>query len=70
MGDEDPCDGALDRGLEIFRQSAALSEPGERALDDPTTGQNLEPDCDVGSFDDLDLPSPHSLSAARSLPPA
>ena len=61
MGDEDPCDGALDRGLEIFRQSAASSKPGERALDDPTTWRDLEPHCDVGSFDDLDLPSPHSF---------
>jgi hypothetical protein len=58
MCDEDSGFGTHDGFFPILGHSAALSEPGEGALHDPTSRQNLEPLCRIGALDDLDGPAP------------
>ena len=41
-GEEDPGLGGLDGRLEVLGQPPFSIEPGERALDDPSAGQELE----------------------------
>ena len=55
--EEDPGDGAGDRGLEILGEAAAAAEPGEGTLDDPASGQHFEPLGAIGALDDLDCPA-------------
>ena len=56
MGDEDPCNGACDGGLEVLGEPAASIEPCERSLDNPSARQNLEAFRGIGSFDDFKGP--------------
>jgi len=54
VGDEDPCDGAGDGGLEVLGETAASPEPGEGTFDDPSARQHLEAFGGVGSLDDVE----------------
>ena len=56
MGDEDPGVCAFDGFLPVLCQSSASPEPGEDALDAPSTVQDLEAFHGVGALDDLDRP--------------
>jgi hypothetical protein len=56
VGDEDPSNGALDAGFEVFCEPPASAEPSEGLFDHPSARQQLEAlDC-VGSLDDLEGP--------------
>ena len=56
MGDEEPGGCAGDGGLEVLGETATAAEPGEGALDDPSSRQELEA-FDAGrTLDDLDGP--------------
>jgi hypothetical protein len=57
VGDEDPCDGASDRRLEVLSRPAAAAEPSECPLDRPATGQHFKADGLLRTLDDLDGPS-------------
>ena len=43
--------------LEVAREAAVAADPRERALYDPTFGENLEV-MEIGALDDLELPGP------------
>src|SRR5690242_19003597 len=56
IGEEEPGGGAGGAGLEVFGEASAAAEPGEAALDHPSSGQQLEA-FDAGRpLDDLDAP--------------
>jgi len=57
MSDEDPCLRARDGSLPILCQTTAFAKPSKGALDNPPTGQNLEPFGGVGAFHDLTDPA-------------
>jgi hypothetical protein len=56
VGDQEEGGRGGDGFLPVPGEPAASSEPGEGPLDDPATGQNLEPLCRVGAPDDLEGP--------------
>ena len=51
---EEPCFGGCDGGLPVFCQAPAAPEPGERALHDPSPGDDDEAGDPIGALDDLD----------------
>ena len=53
MGQEEPCGGAGNSGLEILCKAPASAEPGEGSLHHPASRQQFEPAGGVGAFDDL-----------------
>ncbi len=42
--------------LEVLGEATVAIEPGQRSLDDPSTRQDFEALCGIGSLDDLDGP--------------
>ena len=48
------CDCGADAVFEVFGKAAAV-EPGERARDDPSTGQHDKALCGTGALGDLPL---------------
>ena len=56
MGDEEPGLGGGDGIRPILGQSAAASEPGEGAFDNPAARQDLEALGAIGTFDNLHRP--------------
>jgi len=40
-------------GFKIFGETTASFEPGERSFHDPSSGNDLEADCYIGSFNDF-----------------
>lgn len=64
---EHPSFGTGDVRLEIFCEPAAATEPGDRALDDPASWQDLEAFLRVGTLDDLDDPAAHAGQFAAQL---
>ena len=53
MGEEEPCGGAGNGGLEILCEAPASAEPGEGSLSYPASRQEFEPAGGVGALDDL-----------------
>ena len=68
-GEEDPGLGGLDGRLEVLGQPPVSIEPGERALDDPSAGQELEALHARGTVDDLQRPAADPLQCALELGP-
>ncbi len=68
-GEEDPGLGGLDGRLEVLGQPPVSIEPGERALDDPSAGQELEARHARGTVDDLQRPAADPLQCALELGP-
>ena len=68
-GEEDPGLGGLDGRLEVLCQPPVSIEPGERALDDPSAGQELEALHARGTVDDLQRPAADPLQCALELGP-
>src|SRR5689334_9305550 len=67
VGDEEPSGGAGDGCLEVLGEAAASAEPGEGALDNPSSRQELE-SFDTGwAFDDLDAPGSAMRQGANQL---
>src|SRR6267154_4185148 len=55
-GDQEPCFGAGNAGLEVLGEATIASEPGEGAFDDPAFGLGFEGSDLLGASDDLDRP--------------
>src|SRR5487761_372696 len=53
VGEEEPCGGAGNGGLEILREASTSAEPGKGSFDDPASRQEFEPAGGVGALDDL-----------------
>ena len=55
-GDQQPCLGAFDGFLEVLGEAPVASEPCERPLDDPSSGQQHEAFGRIRALDDLQRP--------------
>ena len=53
LGEEEPCGGAGNGGLEILCNAQASAEAGEGSFHDPASRQQFEPAGGVGALDDL-----------------
>jgi hypothetical protein len=67
--DENPGRCAGNGRFEVLGQSAASSEPGECALDEPSSRQNFETIGAIRTLDDFEGHLPIAASAPRSLSP-
>ncbi len=54
-GEEDEGDGAARESFEVFGEAPAAIDPSDRAFDDPSFRQELEPRA-IAALDDLELP--------------
>ena len=50
--------------LKISRETAEAADPSDRSFDDPSFWHDLEADCSVGSFDDVDHPRAGASSSS------
>jgi hypothetical protein len=66
VGDEDPCDGAGDGGLEVLGEAAAAAKPCEGPFNDPPARQHFEALGGIGSLDDLDRPAAELAEPANT----
>jgi len=69
MGGEQPGLGGGDGFLPILGQSAAASEPGEGAFDNPAARQDLEALGGIGTFDNLHRPLADLFQGAMQFRP-
>ena len=67
MGDEEPSRGAGDGGLEVLGEATTSSEPGEGALDNPSSRQELEAFDTGWALHDFDVPGSAMRQGAHQL---
>ena len=70
VGDEQPCFGAGDGFLPVFRHAATASEPGEGALDHPSARDQFEANGSIRTLDNLNGSAPDLLDCPAQFWPS